>query len=181
MNKIGEKAIQTYYHAAEKTGKIAREIKLKANMAENKAKIKELYEEIGEEIYQKYVLKENMDMAAEIIQQNCSMIDILADEIEEYRMEFLKLKDLKQCEHCHYEIDVDFHYCPNCGHKQEEQESAQVHQDRKTDYNKKDIQEHNNRKTDFNNLKQKDAKAVTIETTDNQDSVLIKKHTESQE
>ena len=115
MNKIGEKAIQTYYHAAEKTGKIAREIKLKASMTENKTKVKELYEEIGKEIYQQYVLKEDISVEKEIIQQNCSMIAILADEIEEYRMELLKLKDLKQCEHCHYEIDVDFHYCPNCG------------------------------------------------------------------
>ncbi len=118
MNKIGEKAIQTYYHAAEKTGKIAREIKLKASMTENKTKVKELYEEIGKEIYQQYVLKEDISMKKEIIQQNCSMIAILADEIEEYRMELLKLKDLKQCEHCHYEIDVDFHYCPNCGYEQ---------------------------------------------------------------
>ena len=118
MNKIGEKAIQTYYHAAEKTGKIAREIKLKANMAENKSKVKELYEEIGKEIYQQYVLKEDLEMKKPMIEQNCSMIAILADEIEEYRMELLKLKDLKQCENCHYEIDVDFHYCPNCGCEQ---------------------------------------------------------------
>ena len=46
------------------------------------------------------------------------MIDIIASEVEDIRMELLKLKDLKQCPYCHYEIDLEYSFCPNCGKEQ---------------------------------------------------------------
>lgn len=118
INRIGKKAIETYRQAAETTGNFAHQIRLKAVMADNKSEIKELYEEIGKQVYEKYLLKENMDIEKDFIKE-CSIINILADEIEDIRMELLSLKDLKQCPKCHYEIALGFNYCPICGKSQE--------------------------------------------------------------
>lgn len=40
MNKLSKTAMKTYRNAAEATNRITREIKLKANMADNKSQIK---------------------------------------------------------------------------------------------------------------------------------------------
>jgi hypothetical protein len=119
MEKISQTAMNMYQSAVKATGKIAREIKLKAKMSEDKRKIQEIYEDIGKTIYEKYLLKEEINAETDLLNP-CSRIDCLADEIEELRMELLKLKDLKQCPECHYEIYYDFHYCPNCGYVQKE-------------------------------------------------------------
>ena len=118
ISNISKGAYNTYKYAAESAGKIAREIKLKAQMADNKSQIKELYQDIGKNVYEKYLLKEKIDIDSDFA-TDCSMIDILADEIEEIRMEILSLKQLKQCPKCNYEIELDYHYCPNCGTEQE--------------------------------------------------------------
>lgn len=128
MNKISKKAMDTYQIAAKATSKVAKEFKLKAQMAENKRKIQELYEDIGKTLYEKYVLKEEINIERDLL-NNCSMIDILADEVEDIRMELLRLKNLKQCSNCHYEIYYDFHYCPNCGQVQEEQSEKAKYND----------------------------------------------------
>ena len=118
INNISKGALNTYKYATESAGKIAREIKLKAQMANNKSQIKELYEDIGKNVYEKYLLKENIDIDSDFA-CDCSMIDVLAGEIEEMRMEILSLKELKQCPNCNYEIELDYHYCPNCGCEQD--------------------------------------------------------------
>lgn len=118
MEKISETARNMYQTAVKATGKLAREIKLKTQMSENKRKIQEIYEDIGKTIYEKYLLKEEINPDVDLLNP-CARIDTLADEIDTFRMELLKLKDLKQCPECHYEIYYDFHYCPNCGYVQE--------------------------------------------------------------
>ncbi|MCI9178161.1 MAG: hypothetical protein HFJ28_06415 [Clostridia bacterium] len=146
ISKIGETAVRTYRCAAKEASKIAREIKLKSQMAEDKEQIQSLYETIGKNVYEKYLLKETLDIQTDYV-EDCAMIDVLANEIEEIRMELLNLKNLKQCPNCHYEIELDFIYCPNCGKEQEEKEQIQQN-------------------------KQK----ATIETTDSEDSILKKEY-----
>lgn len=119
INEISKKAIQTYRYATEATGNFAHKVRLKAIMADNKSQISELYEEIGKKVYEKYILKEKIDIEKDFLKE-CSIINILADEIEEIRMEILSLKELKQCANCHCEIDLDFKFCPNCGEIQDE-------------------------------------------------------------
>lgn len=119
ISKISKKAIQTYRQAAETTGNFAHKIRLKAVMADNKSQIEDLYKEIGKKVYEKYTLKEKIDIDQDFIKE-VSIINILAEEIEEIRMEILDLKDLKQCKNCYCEIYSEFKYCPNCGKKQEE-------------------------------------------------------------
>lgn len=123
MDKISKTAVDTYHSAVKATGKLAREIKLKTQMSENKRKIQEIYEDIGKTIYEKYLLQEEINPESDLLNP-CSRIDALADEIDAFRMELLKLKDLKQCPECHYEIYYDFHYCPNCGYIQEQPKEA---------------------------------------------------------
>lgn len=123
MERISKAARNMYQNAVKATGKLAREIKLKTQMSENKRKIQEIYEDIGKTIYEKYLLKEEINPESDLLNP-CSRIDGLADEIDTFRMELLKLKDLKQCPECHYEIYYDFHYCPNCGYEQERPKEA---------------------------------------------------------
>lgn len=130
MDKISKKAVDTYHAASKQAGKVTKEIKLKTQMAENKSKIQELYEDIGKTVYEKYILKEEINIKKDLL-NNCSMIDTLADENENIRMELLKLKDLKQCPQCHYEIFYNFHYCPNCGYAQENKN--QVNEEKQND------------------------------------------------
>lgn len=124
MDKISKKAVETYRVASKQAGKLAKEIKLKTKMSENKNKIQELYEDIGKTVYEKYILKEEISVDRDLL-NNCSMIDVLAEENEDIRMELLKLKDLKQCPKCHYEIYYDFHFCPNCGYVQENENKSE--------------------------------------------------------
>ncbi len=118
MSKIGKTAAKTYRYAAEGAGKIAKEIKLKSQMSDDKEQISKLYEEIGKYVYENYLLKENIDITSKL-EEKCCEISNLADEVEQIRMQILNLKDLKQCPKCHYEIELEFTYCPNCGQEQQ--------------------------------------------------------------
>jgi len=123
FEKIGKQASKTYKEAAEKTGKIAKETKLRMLVSSNKVEIAEIYEKIGRKIYEKHI-RENVDTIKikDEISEECSEIDVLADEIELARKEILNLKDKKQCNECYYEIDIEHKYCPNCGEKQEDED-----------------------------------------------------------
>lgn len=125
MNEIGKRAVKGYHYALKVTGKLAREMKLKLQLSQNKAKIEELYEEIGRYVYEKYIMGDKVEIEHELL-HHCKLIDIIASEVEDIRMELLKLRELKQCPECHYKIDVECSYCPNCGKEQEESKNNQT-------------------------------------------------------
>lgn len=118
FEKIGEMASQTYKYTAGKADRIARETKLKMKINENKAKIENLYNEIGETVYRKYLNVSNEEFDEEI-KRDCEEIDKISKEIEEQNQELLSLKDRKQCPNCHEKIDIEAKYCSNCGLEQE--------------------------------------------------------------
>ena len=132
LNKLSNVASETYKYTAEKTGKIAKEAKLKMKINENKSKIEDLYEEIGKIVYQKHVREENINIK-EDIQDYCSSIDKLSSEIEDYRMQILNLKERKQCKNCFSEIDIDVKYCPNCGYEQKDEPSSKIINEKQDD------------------------------------------------
>lgn len=117
FEKIGDAASKTYKYTAEKTSKIAKETKIKMQINEYKSDIKDLYIEIGENVYEKFVKDEELDISD--LQAKCEMVQDLADKIVNCKDEILKLKERRQCKNCYDEIDISANYCPNCGAEQE--------------------------------------------------------------
>ena len=105
---------------SETTGKIAKETKLKMKINENKGKITDIYEEIGKKVYEKHVREENIDIKADL-EEECKKLDELSKEIEEARIEILKLNQKKLCSKCSAEIENGALFCPKCGEKQEQE------------------------------------------------------------
>ena len=121
FDNLGKKASAAYDATAEKTGKIAKEAKLKMKINENKSDINDIYKEIGRKVYEKHVREENIDIKTEL-EEECTKIDVLSAEIETCLKSVLELKEKKQCEKCHAEIDLDSTFCSKCGAKQPEME-----------------------------------------------------------
>ena len=124
FDKLGKKATEAYKVTADKTGKLAKETKLKFKMGELKSKIEDIYEEIGKKVYEKHVQKE--DISANDLLEECKKIDDLSNEIEEIRHQCLDLKDKKVCQKCFKEIDKTMKFCPECGAKQETENIQEV-------------------------------------------------------
>jgi len=114
FSDLGKKTTET-------TGKIAKETKLKIKINENKGKIEDIYVELGKKVYEKHVREENVDIKVDLIEE-CSKIDALAKEIEDARLEILKLNQKKLCSKCSAEIENGALFCPKCGEKQNSEE-----------------------------------------------------------
>ena len=124
FDKLGKKASEAYKITADKTGKIAKETKIKFKINDLKSQINDTYEEIGKNVYEKHVKKENISVND--FEEECTKIDVLSDEIEGLLKECLELKDKKQCPNCYKEIEKDAKFCPSCGEKQEEMKVQEV-------------------------------------------------------
>lgn len=119
FDKLGKKASEAYKVTADKTGKLAKEAKLRMKIADLKSQINEIYKEIGEIVYQKHTRDGEYNIEKEI-EEKCTKIDVLSDEIESNLKQCLELKDKRQCPNCFAEIEKDVKFCPKCGTKQEE-------------------------------------------------------------
>ena len=124
FNKLGKKASEAYKTTADKTGKIAKETKLKFRMGELKSKLEDIYEEIGKKVYEKHV--KNEGITENDVLEECKQIDEMSEEIESIKKECLELKDKKICQKCFKEIDKNMKFCPECGAQQEEEEAKEV-------------------------------------------------------
>lgn len=123
FDKLGQKATEAYKITADKTGKLAREAKLRLKMSNLKTDINNIYEEIGKKAYEKHTLNENIDFE-NYFEQELTEIDVLSEQIETILKELLELKDQIQCEKCFTNIDKECKFCPNCGAKQEQKEET---------------------------------------------------------
>lgn len=117
FDKLGKKASQAAKMTADKTGKIAKETKLKFKIGELRTQINNIYEEIGKKVYEKHIREEEICIKKDLEEQ-CTKIDVISDEIDSLLKECLELKDKKQCQKCYKEIEKDVKFCPNCGEKQ---------------------------------------------------------------
>ena len=129
FEKIGDAASKTYKFTTEKTSKIAKETKLKMQINEHKSDITDLYIEIGENVYEKFVKNEELDMSS--LQEKCEMIQDLSDKIVACKHEILTLKEKRQCPNCFEEIDLKAKYCPNCGFEQEQAKTEEEQEELK--------------------------------------------------
>ena len=121
FNKLGKKASEAYKVTADKTGKLAKEAKLRMKIADLKSQISDIYKEIGKKVYENHVREEKVDLEKEL-EEECTKIDVMSAEIESNLKQCLELKDKRKCEKCFAEIDKDVKFCPECGAKQEEVE-----------------------------------------------------------
>ena len=53
FDKLGKKASEAYKMTADKTGKIAKETKIKLKIGELRTQVNDVYEEIGKKVYEK--------------------------------------------------------------------------------------------------------------------------------
>ena len=125
FEKLGKKATETFNSAAEKTNKIASEAKLRIKINDCKSKIKDVYQDIGKVVYQKFVLDGSLEVK-EDIQEQLTKIKEYTDKIEEYERQILELTNLKQCENCKNKIDKNAKFCPECGAEQPQEEVHEV-------------------------------------------------------
>ena len=125
FDKLGKKASEAYKMTADKTGKIAKETKMKLRISELRTKINDIYEEIGKKVYESHVTKDEESIKKEI-EEKCIEIDAHSDEIESLLKQCLELKDKKQCPKCYAEIEKNVKFCPNCGEKQTEKQAIEV-------------------------------------------------------
>lgn len=125
FDKIGKKASEAYKITADKTGKIAKETKIKLKINELKAQVNDIYKEIGKKVYEKHTREEEISIKKDLEEQ-CTKIDVLSDEIDSLLKQCLELKDKKQCPNCYKEIEKENKFCPNCGEKQNEEPPREV-------------------------------------------------------
>lgn len=125
FDKIGKKASEAYKITADKTGKIAKETKIKLKINDLKTQVNDIYEEIGKKVYEKHVREEDISIKKDLEEQ-CTRIDVLTDEIDSLLKQCLDLKDKKQCTNCYTEIEKDMKFCYNCGQKQTEEPAREV-------------------------------------------------------
>ena len=113
FDKLSKKASDTYKGAAEKTGKLAKETKLKIKINDNKSKINVLYQEIGKKVYQKHIDEQEICIKKDL-EEECTKLDVISDEIDSILKECIDLKDKKVCQNCHKEIEKTMNFCPEC-------------------------------------------------------------------
>lgn len=165
FDKLGKKATEAYKYTADKTGKIAKETKLKFRMSELKSQIEDLYVEIGKKVYEKHIREEDICIKKDLEEQ-CIKIDVLAQEIEDLQNETLELKDKKQCPKCYKEVNKEDKYCKNCGEKLEVErekndvkeveilediENTQVEEDNEIDRNEEEKLNNESYKSELDN------------------------------
>ena len=125
FDNLGKKANEAYKVTADKTGKLAKEAKLRVKMGELKSQINATYQEIGKAIYENHI-KEEKENIEEVLNEKCTKIDELSNQIKEMEKQCLELRDKKQCSKCSKEMDKETNFCPNCGEKQEEIPAKEV-------------------------------------------------------
>ena len=118
LDKIGKTATSAYKVTADKTGKLAKEIKLKVKADSLKTDITKLYTKIGEAVCNNPESQE--------IKENIAKISELKKEVEKISEEIRQLKDTKKCIKCENIIDIEDSFCPKCGERQEEVVEAEI-------------------------------------------------------
>lgn len=151
FNKLGKKASETYQVTKEKTVKFSEEMKLKGKINEAKNKITNLYEEIGQCVYNQY--KTNLEEGKEDITAKCEEISKQFDEIAKLEVEILSLKEVKKCIKCGAEINKKDDFCSKCGKEQPKTEDVEVKVETESEIQEAEVVEINNIEENSNDNK----------------------------
>lgn len=125
-NKAKDGAVKLTKTVIDKTNNVVNQTKVKFAISETKGKIKEVYTEIGKEVYEEY-LKDGD--AADTVAEKCAKIDALKEELTELKERLAELKETVRCANCDAYNHYDDVYCSKCGEKlsnEEETESEET-------------------------------------------------------
>ena len=75
-------------------------------------------------VYQ-HIREDEMSIENEL-EEKCTKIDVLSDEIDSLLKQCLELNNKKQCPKCYAEIEKEVKFCPNCGEKLETEQAKEV-------------------------------------------------------
>ena len=138
FDKLGKKASEAYKVTADKTGKIAKEAKLKMKMADLKGQANDIYMEIGKKVYEKHVKEETLDIKKEL-EEECTKLDVISDEIDSILKECIDLKDKKVCQKCYSQIEKNMKFCPEETEKNEDVKQVEVVEETNSDEKEPEI------------------------------------------
>ncbi len=124
MEEIFDKVKKHAVRAKDEATKLGKQVYEKTNTAIGKAKIsfaigetdskiKEIYAQIGNLIYEEYC-KGNV---LEAVKDSCEKIDELVKEKEELRDKLAELRETVKCSECGKSNEADAAYCTKCGAK----------------------------------------------------------------
>ena len=166
FDKLGKKASEAYKITADKTGKIAKETKLRIKITELKSQITDLYKEIGKKVYENHIRENNPEFEKEI-EELCTKIDVMSDEIENYLKQCLDLRDKKQCPKCFTELEKNDKFCKKCGEKleTENQEKEEINNEEKKEENEVSLISEENNNNQENKIKEKVENLENLEKT----------------
>lgn len=119
FDNLSKKATETYKNTTDKTSRMAREMKLKSYINENKNKIEKVYTEIGRKVHEMYV-RGNTDEIREYIKPELEEIEAITKKIDNMNNEIRAINNIKLCDKCFAEIGLNAKFCPQCGAVQEE-------------------------------------------------------------
>lgn len=71
FDKLSKKATEAYKITADKTGKFAKDTKLKIKMNDLKSQIDEIYEDIGKKVYEKHLREEDISIKNDL-EEECT-------------------------------------------------------------------------------------------------------------
>ena len=139
FDKLGKKASETYKLTAEKTGKLAKETKLKLKINDLKSTVSDVYEDIGKKVYELHEIgKKSVSFDKDLLEE-ISKLEDLTNQISKLNEECLTLKNKKRCPNCNREIKIEDKFCHNCGYKLEEKKTveSEVVEDEKSEKSEK--------------------------------------------
>lgn len=110
--------------AADKAKDTVEITKLNTQISSKRKEIEKLYNHIGEIVFQAYTAKDFMAAQPEI-EQNCSLVVDLHQEIDGLEQRIKIVKNEKDCV-CGHVVALDIRFCPKCGHKFETEEPVAV-------------------------------------------------------
>lgn len=109
-NAVGS-AAQT---VVKKSGEVAQYSKIKYSMYDINGDIKNLYSQIGEEVYNSY---KNDTPLSEDVKEKCKEIDRLVDQLGALDDQLGTIKASIKCDGCGKNVKTECSYCPYCGEK----------------------------------------------------------------
>lgn len=128
IEDISKKFAKTYKNAAKASGEIIEETKLRLSIINEQNKVDELYEKLGKKVYELY---EKGELLNEDFNEYCLQIQNMKQNIEAMKKRIKELRNLKICPKCNLEINIEYHYCPQCGTKQEIPVTKKIKEEKK--------------------------------------------------